>query len=99
MFCKYITYRDCDSRKLAAVKTAYINNIKPPNTVVLSTCHRIEFYSHDAFDLPEPPKDLTGFWNSLVGIEDILIRLATIACGADSKILGENFIAFQTLSN
>lgn len=97
MFCKYITYKDCDSRQLACVKADYISRIKPQNTVVISTCHRIEFYSKSSFDLPEPPKELAGSWNTLEGIENILIRLATIACGADSKILGESFIAFQSL--
>jgi glutamyl-tRNA reductase len=97
MFCKYITYKDCDSRQLACIKADYISLIKPHNTVVISTCHRIEFYSKDSFDLPEPPKELAGSWNTLEGIENILIRLATIACGADSKILGESFIAFQSV--
>lgn len=97
MYCKFLTYKDCDSRMLAGITPEYISSITPPDTVCLTTCHRLEFYSNKPFKLSRPPKELAEDWNSIEGLENVLKRLAAISCGANSKILGENFIGFQSM--
>lgn len=97
MHCKFLTYKDCDPRSLAAISREFITNIAPAFSVCVHTCHRIEFYSNNILNLAPPPKQLAKDWNSIEGLDNVLKRLAIIACGADSKILGETFIGFQTM--
>ena len=68
--------------------------MQPAHTVAVRTCHRVEFYSETPFTLA-PPTALSSAWNEIDGRASVLRRLATIAVGADSKILGEAFIAEQ----
>jgi hypothetical protein len=95
MYCQYLSHRYCDSRILARVGPDYVKATQPKGSVCIRTCHRLEFCSNTPFELPPPPSDLARAWCKVSGIEQVLIRLATVAAGADSKILGEQFIAHQ----
>jgi len=97
MFCKYLSFDDCDSRKLATFHEYGKQEYLSSDTVCLSTCHRVEFYSDKPITLKPPPEFLGCEWNSISGLETVLNRLASIASGAESKILGEQFVSFQVV--
>lgn len=95
MYCQYLSHRHCDSRILAGIGPDYVKATQPKGSVCIRTCHRLEFCSNTPFELPPPPRSLASAWRRVSGVEQVLIRLATVAAGADSKILGEQFIAQQ----
>jgi len=97
MYCQFLSHKFCNNIVLAGITKQYIAKIQPKETVCISTCLRIEFYSKRPFTLLKPPNELAADWYRLEGVKPVLIRLARIASGVDSKILGERFITFQCM--
>jgi len=94
--CRYIDHFSCDKKDLGIFYKA----VPPLNGVhsILSTCHRIEVINVTNDD--ELPNFKIDKYTSkqLSGVKDVCSRLAKIACGVDSVILGEPFV-FKQVKN
>lgn len=95
----FIDYLSIDE-KLMAVFSQKISLLlhtfkSDSNIVVLSTCHRIEFYTSDVLSY-DPIKKYLGIQSThLSGNYNALKRLTNIASGSYSKIRGEKYIFSQ----
>jgi|GEM_PF-2796954 len=95
MFCQYLSHKRSNHQVLAELETSFIKAIQPKGSVCIRTCHRLEFYANAAFELPAPPEALGAPWIQVSGLQPVLKRLACLAAGIDSRILGEQFVAYQ----
>jgi len=94
MFCRFVSHRTCSNSELARIPASWIKQVTPDSSVCVRTCHRLEFYASRPFTLPLPP-GFSGRWQEIDGLDKTLSRLVFLACGADSRILGEQFVAHQ----
>jgi glutamyl-tRNA reductase len=95
MYCQYLSHKRSNHRALARLEPDFIKSIQPEGSVCIRTCHRLEFYSNSRFELPEPPHSLGSTWTEVSGLLPVLTRIACLAAGVDSRILGEQFVAYQ----
>ena len=98
--CAYVDYRSVSKTTIAQHFNERSGGFKKEdNSVVLSTCHRIEEYSDitTAYHR-ENFGSLASNIKFLTGSEGVLERLSRIVSGADSWILGEQYIAQQVLN-
>lgn len=92
LLCRYIDHLSCNKKDLGIF---YQNNpsFEGVNSV-LSTCHRIEVI--DVVDNTLPNFKINGYTSKqILGDRDICLRLAMIASGVESIILGEKFVFDQ----
>lgn len=95
MHCQYLSHKHSDHRALARLEADYVKSIQPKGSVCIRTCHRLEFYANEPFELPAPPESLGSPWTPVSGLRPVLTRLACLAAGVKSRILGEQFVAHQ----
>ncbi|WP_158502635.1 hypothetical protein [Vibrio nigripulchritudo] len=67
----------------------------PKNTIILKTCHRVEYYSRYDFTPPKLPNYLNSSWQEVKGEKEVFSRIARIIFGVDSVIVGEDYITSQ----
>lgn len=67
---------------------------KPKDGFLLHTCHRLEWYSDDAWGAPIPELAMRPQWR---GASSALIRLSQIASGARSVVAGDTFVLRQVV--
>lgn len=95
MYCQYLSHKRSDQQALARLDTGFVQSIQPKGSVCIRTCHRLEFYANASFELQEPPEAIGAPWTEVSGLQQVLTRLACLAAGLDSRILGEQFVAYQ----
>jgi len=87
MQLRYIDHTSCDKKDLGM----FYNTVSFEGEVI-STCHRIEVIT----DIPLPNFEMKGYKSKQVrGDKEVCLRLARIAAGVESVILGEPFILDQ----
>jgi len=93
LMCRYIDHYLCDKKDLGIF---YKSNLSLTGIhSVISTCHRIEIISVIE-NIGLPNFEIGGYTSKQIyGIKNVCSRLAKIACGVDSVILGEPFVYDQ----
>lgn len=88
--CRYIDHYSCDKKDLGI----FYKDVPTFEGSMLTTCHRVEVIN--VVDGPIPNFELKGYHSKqILGTKNVAMRLANIAAGVDSIILGESFVFDQ----